>query len=209
MNIPDLPNNSNRYKQEQREKEKEALEPRKVEKVIKGTAKVKKNNVRKFANIFLAEDLKSVKDYIVLDVLVPSIKKAVDTIISEGSHMLIWGSKGSGRTSSGSKISYSSFYDRNGRDNDRRYSDTSRTRRITDEITVLTRSEAEDVLIVLNEILDRYPVVRVADLYDAVGLTCDWTGNDYGWTDISSARIERTRDGEFAIIMPRAMPIKK
>lgn len=210
MNIPDLPNNSNSYKQQQREKEKEALEPRKVEKVIKGTAKVKPNRVRKFADIFLAEDRKSVKEYIVHDVLIPTVKKTIDTIISEGTHIFLWGSKGSGsRTSSGSKISYSSFYDKGGRDFGRGYADTSRTHRITDDITVPTRGDAEEVLITLNEMLDRYPTVRVADLYDAVGLTCDWTGNDYGWTDISTARIERTRDGEYAIIMPRAMPIKK
>lgn len=207
MDLSNLPNNSHKYKQEQRENQ--AVESRKVEKVIKGTAKVKTNKVRKFADIFLAEDRKNVKEYILLDVLVPSIKKAIDTIISEGTHMFLWGSKGGGnRTSTGSKISYSRFYDGDRRDSGR-YSDTSRTRRITDDIIVPTRSDAEDILITLGEILDRYPTVRVADLYDAAGLTCDYTGNDYGWSDISGARIERTRDGEYAIIMPRAMPIKK
>ena len=120
MNLPDLPDNSHKFKTEKRENE--TLETRKVEKVIKGTAKIKKNNARRFADIFLAEDRKNVKDYILMDVLVPSIKKAIDTIISEGTHMFLWGSKGGGsRTSSGSKIAYSSIYDGNRRTKNKMY----------------------------------------------------------------------------------------
>ena len=54
--------------------------------------------------------------------------------------------------------------------------------------------------------MDTYGLVRVADLYDLVGITGNYTDNKYGWTNITRAEIVRTRDG-FMIKMPRAVPI--
>ncbi len=56
------------------------------------------------------------------------------------------------------------------------------------------------------EILDRYKVVTVADLYDLAGERGRYTDNKFGWTDISSASVVRIRDG-FVIKLPRALAI--
>ena len=46
---------------------------KKIEKVISGTAKSKKKSeVRKLTDVFISEDVDSVKSYILLDVLVPA-----------------------------------------------------------------------------------------------------------------------------------------
>ena len=58
----------------------------------------------------------------------------------------------------------------------------------------------------MDELVDTYGVVRVADLYDLVGKTGDYTDNKYGWTNIRNAEIVRVREG-YWIKMPRAMPI--
>ena len=69
-----------------------------------------------------------------------------------------------------------------------------------------TRGEAEEVLSRLDELIEMYGLVRVADLYDLVGITGDYTDNKYGWKNIRNARVERTRDG-YAIKLPRALLI--
>ena len=55
--------------------------------------------------------------------------------------------------------------------------------------------------------MDEYNIVRVADLYDLVGVTGNFTDNNYGWTNIRNAKIVRVHDG-YKIDMPRALPIK-
>ena len=67
--------------------------------------------------------------------------------------------------------------------------------------------EARDVLARMDELIDTYGMVSVADLYDLVGISGNYTDNKYGWTNIKSARIVRVRDG-YRIEMPRAMVIE-
>ena len=67
-----LPDNSHKGRAEK----KEAVEEKRAEKVVHGKVKTKKNEVRKLTDIFISEDVANVKNYILLDVLVPSIKKA-------------------------------------------------------------------------------------------------------------------------------------
>ena len=69
-----------------------------------------------------------------------------------------------------------------------------------------SRGEAEEVLTRMDELLSTYGVVSIADLYDLAGLTCPYTANNYGWTDIHTAQIVRIRDG-YVINMPRVMPL--
>ena len=58
----------------------------------------------------------------------------------------------------------------------------------------------------LDELIETYGLVRVADLYDLVGITGNYTDNKYGWMNIRNAEIMRVRDG-YMIKMPRAVPI--
>jgi hypothetical protein len=76
-----------------------------------------------------------------------------------------------------------------------------------DEVIFENRGEAEHVLTQMDELVSTYGMVSVADLYDLVGMSCDYTYNKYGWTNIRNARIERVRDG-FLLEMPKALPIK-
>ena len=58
----------------------------------------------------------------------------------------------------------------------------------------------------MDELIDTYKLVSVADLKDLVGITGNYTDNRYGWTSIRSAEVVRVRDG-YTIKMPRPMPI--
>lgn len=191
-------------------KSKEEPKPteKKVEKVISGQAhQRKRGSMTKFADVFVAEDMDSVKSYIFMDVLVPAIKKAISDIVTNGIDMLLYGENGSTKSkSTASKVSYRSYYDQ--RNNDREQYARAYPRRgyDFDDVVVETRGEAEEVLTRLDEALATYKTVSIADLYDLVGITAQYTDNKYGWTDIHSAQVVRIRDG-YLIKMPRPMPL--
>lgn len=187
-----------------REKEKNG-EEKKVEKIISGQARAKKKSeFSKFANVFVSEDAGNVKSYILMEVLVPAVKKAVSDIVTNGIDMLLYGETGvHKRNGSSSKVSYRSYYDRSNRG-----TSSSRTRNgySYDDIILDNRGEAEEVLSRMDEIVATYGTVSVADLYDLVGITGAYTDNKYGWTDIRSASVVRVRDG-YMIKLPRALPL--
>lgn len=58
-----------------------------------------------------------------------------------------------------------------------------------------TRSEAERVLDAMNELIELYCTVRVADMYDLVGETSPYTANDYGWKNLNTASVVRVCNG--------------
>lgn len=194
--------NSHKSKEEQ----KESTSEKKVEKVISGTAKSKKKNeIQKFAEVFISEDVNNVKSYILLDVLIPAIKKAVSDIVTNGIDMILYGeSEKTKKNSTSSKISYRSYYD-----NDQKYSyNSSAVKRgySYDDIILNNRGEAEDVLARMDELVATYGIASVADLYDLVGITGNYTDNKYGWTDVRSATVVRTRDG-YLIKLPKVLPL--
>lgn len=202
--------NSHRSKELQKV-ESAAPAERKVQKVISsGQAKTRVNNGRKLADIFISEDAANIKSYIFMDVLVPAIKKAISDIVTDGVSMLLYGGKGSSRSgdrisASTPKVSYRNYYD-DGRD--RRDGYAARVRFDYADISFPSRGSAEAALSQMIEILDRYPFVTVADLYEMAGLEreCPHTANKYGWTKLNTADVVRVSDG-YVIKLPKAMPI--
>lgn len=186
-------NNSNKFKEESKN----------IEKVISGTAKVKKKNeMQKFASVFISEDAKSVKSYIITDVLIPGIKK----VITETVNLILYGeSKSKSNNSTSPKPSYRSYYDSN--NNTANTAITRRSAYSYDNIVVDNRADAEEVLDNMNNIIRKYGIVSVADMYDLVGIVGNYTDNKYGWTDLRTAKIERERDGGYRIDLPRALPL--
>ena len=77
--------NSHKYKEEQ----KAANDEKRAEKVVQGKVKVKKKGeVRKFADVFVAEDAHNVKDYLITEVAIPAIKNTIIDLITNGVTML-------------------------------------------------------------------------------------------------------------------------
>lgn len=193
--------NSHRSKEEG-----ENTNKKRMEKVVSGNVKAKKNEARRLADVFISEDVKNVKSYVLMDVLVPTIKKAIVDIVTDGVNMIFFGGTGSRRGSSNaSYVSYRSYSDRR---DDRRPLDKPRTPGYSyNDIILETRSEAEEVLTRMDEAIDTYGVVSVADLYDLVGISGNYTDNKYGWTNIKNAEPIRVRDG-YMLKLPKALPIE-
>lgn len=187
------------YKQKRIEQEK------KVEKVVTGPVITKKKSgLSKFADEFISEDAKNIKTYVLGDVLIPAVKKALCDIVTDGINMLLYGNAKAGyKRSTADRVSYSSYSNRDTRAvNNSRYGSSYSY----DQIVLATRGEAEDVLDRMMELIDSYKVATVADLKDLVGISGPWTDNKYGWTNLASAEVVRVRDG-YLIQLPRAIPI--
>ena len=203
IDIKDYKPNSHAYKAKQDKKEVPA--EKKVVKVVKGAAKTKKKSeLKKFADNFISEDVSNIKSYVVTEVLIPTIKNTIWDALTNSLDMILYGETGhSKKRSSGGYVSYSSISS-NRRDN--RSESRVRTRFDYDDITFETRGDAEAVLEQMDDVIDRYGIVTVADMYDMADLTAPYTSNKYGWTSINSAEVVRVRDG-YILKLPKARPI--
>ena len=197
----DYKGNSHRAKEET---STEVVPAKKVERVATGKTR-KKNEVRKFADAFISEDVHSVKDYIIQEVLLPAAKKAISEMVSSGIDMLLYGEAKSRNKDRdrGSRVSYTKYYER-----ERDYERGTRTRvrgYDYDDIILDTRREAEEVLDRMQDLVDTYGMVSVADLYDLVGISGSYTDNKYGWMHLRGADVQRVRDG-YLLKLPKALP---
>lgn len=181
------------YKPNSHKSKETQIERKKVDKVVTGLVKTKKKSeISKFTDAFIANDAKSVGSYLLSDVIIPGIINTVEDIITKGIRMLLRGDTKQSNKSSASYVSYRQYYDK---DRDRRDDGPRRSVYEFDDIILESRGEAEDVLSRMDELIETYDHVSVADLYDLVGKTCKYTDNNYGWTNIRNAEPIRVRDG--------------
>lgn len=205
-----LPDNSHaaRAERAERQQQESAGTEKRVEKVVKGRVRTKKNELRKLTDVFITEDVHNVKSYILMDVLVPAIKKAIYDIVVNSLDMTMYGGRSGGRRSNADRVSYTDYGSSSRRDDrDRRRETRSTTPFDYDDIIFDTRAEADKVLGCMDDIIDTYGVVRVTDLFDLVGESSPHTAMNYGWSNIRNAKIVSVRGGGYKIEMPRAVHI--
>jgi len=196
------------YKSNSDKSRQEAKSEKKVEAVITGTAKTrKKGEMQKFADVFIAEDANNVKSYILMEVIVPAVKKAISDIVTTGIDMILYGEAGrSKRNGSAPKVSYRQYYNQSS-DQVRAGSANSRRSIDYDDILFDTRGDAETVLDAMQDIIGQYGTVSIADLYELAHVPNDnFTLNRYGWANLNGAQAVRVRDG-YVLKLPRAVPL--
>ena len=185
----------------------EQKEEKKVEKIISGNVVARKKSIgRKMFDTFVQEDAGTVKNYILTDVVVPTIKRAiVDTV-----QLVLYGHTSSNNRNGSNRstyVSYEQYYARDPRNRQRTVDRRANSVYECQEVTLEDRGDAEDVLRSMNNLINIYRVVSVADLYDLVGMPTNYTDNNYGWTDLTGTRIIRDRDGYFILDLPKPSPI--
>lgn len=185
-------------------------EQKKVEKVTTGVVRTKKRSeASKFKDVFVSKDASDVGSYLLMDVLVPALKNTIEDLVTNGIRMLLRGDVGTRKY--GSSIDSITYRDYNkiSRRDDRRYENTSRTRTgyNYDDVIVGSRSEAEEVLLRLDELIEMYGQASVADLYDLVGITGKYTDNNYGWTNVRNAEPVSVRNG-YLLRLPKVAPLR-
>lgn len=205
----EFPNNSSRSG----EPEKESDVDRNIEKIIIGEATIRKpSKWRRFRSSFIAGDASSVSEYVFWNLMIPALKDGMSDIIRTFADMMIYGEKRNhfGPTStpasgfgSTSKMNYA------GISSGSRLvlspaqvgpSEPMHVRYNPNEIIVPTRSEAEGTIARMHEILERYNAVTVSDLYRLVGLSPDYTDQNWGWTDLTGSDVRRVGDGVLIVL---------
>ena len=159
---------------------------------------------KKFLDTFISEDVEDVKSYVIFDVIIPNVKDGIMDLLN----MMFFGDTGRRRRGgyyTNEKTSYSAYY-KSDRDRERRKNEPRRRSCDVPEIIVDTRMDANDVIEEMNNLIDEYDSVSVADLNQIVGITGSYTDEHYGWYDISSVRIRRANGG-YLIDLPRPKPI--
>lgn len=191
----DYPSNSHKSKKK---------EIKEIQKVVSGEVKTKKQSeLKKFASIFVPDDVDDVKTYILTEQILPTARDLIFDIIKT---IIYGGDSRDYRRAGSSRTSYERYYD------DRNARKTSYAKRNTydyDDIVFRSRGDAEEVLETIDDLMERYHNVSIADLYEAAGLDCPHTYNRYGWDDnnnLRNAKIVRSGDG-YMIKLPKARPL--
>lgn len=197
------------------------VEEKKVEKVVTGKVVQRKKRLgTKFKETFISgADSKSVLEYVMFDILVPAAKDMVVDATQAGLERKFYGetrSMGRRGYSRGGPVGHTA-YNRigsasvirsTGRDESRREPPSRRARAKHDfgEIILESRVEAVNVLDTLYELLSKFEVVTVSDLYDALDIESAFTDNRWGWEDLQGSDIQRVRDG-YLLVLPKPVPI--
>lgn len=194
------------------------MEDKHIPKILKEPAMVKKKSTSKL----IAEDLFP-EDF--SEVIGEAIRNGISDIISDvltsGAELLADSianaiAPGSGRRSIRDRDYHGAFAKRRSsvsirreKDYDRDDERYARRRHMFDydEFVFKTRADAVAVLTTMDDMLDKYGVVSVRDLYDICQRSTDnYMTNKYGWSNLSSARVVHVRNG-YVIDLPKAMLI--
>lgn len=199
--------NPEKYKSNSYRSKAEAEEKKANEKVIKGSAKIhQKTTGEKLKETLFGEGVDNVGDYVVFDVIVPTLKEMVVNSVSDGINMLLFGETKRGRSSSRNSRSGYVQYESYSRNRDR---DSGRRAQFDfSDIEFETRADAIDVLDAIEDTISMYDVASVSDLYEFAGITPRPTDNNYGWTSVNTAEILMKRNGSYILSMPRPKPLR-
>lgn len=194
-------------------------EPKKIERVVDGEVTRRKTPIgRRMSQNLIGGDVQSVWGYVFGEVLIPAARDMVADAVSGGVERMIFGdhspgrSRSRGRSGSGAPghtpyNRYASPTGRNVRDDSRRdISKRARASHSFDEIILSSRVEAEEVLDRLEDLCDRYDNASVADLYELMGISGNYTDAKWGWTDIQGASVSRARNG-YLLNLPKPEPL--
>lgn len=207
----EFPGNSHNPLGDTPKKDKDQVK-KEISKVVAVNAVIKKKPIHKrFKETFFGGDAKTASKFVFTDVLLPALKNLV---VDAGNTMLnrmMYGD--SPRRRFGNEPSRSRFSYNNPvmRSSERVMLPDQPPRMINrsspvGEIVLTTRDDAENVLEGLVNIIEKYEVASVADLYELVGLPSAHTDNKWGWSHLKYANVRQIRDG-YLIELPQPEPI--
>lgn len=212
--MEEFPANSQNHKAEP--KPIDSNSEKKVTQVTEGVRR-KPALGKRMKEAFAGEDSRSVGDYVIFDVLIPAAKDTLVDAVTQGFERLVFGearsvSRRAVASRSPQQRGYVSYNRISGSSapKDEFRPAISRSARVNhdfDEVVIPSRAEAEEVLDRLSDVINKYDTATVADFYDLVGITGEYTDNKWGWTSLQGARVSRVRSG-YIVELPKAEPVE-
>lgn len=191
MNVPTRPEGSYPGNSDRAKEKKEIVSVAKARVKRESTAK-------KVVGEIIREDAKSVGETVLWDVIIPTVKNLISDTVTRGIESMLYG--GDSRPRSRSSYSDYSGYSRPKGTRDRpaerrerrsaRHAEPERN-----EIIFDTRSDANDVIDRMSDLIDQYGQVSLADLNALIGASSNFIDDNWGWTDMGSFDVRQVRDG--------------
>jgi hypothetical protein len=187
--------------------------PKKIERIIEGEVITRKPPLgRRLTEMFIGGDAKSALRFVAIEVLLPAAKDAIADAFSQGIEKTLFGDvRSSTRSRSSSRpmnnpgyVSYNRYSTTNREE--KPAPAPSRSSNRVDDIVLYTYAEAAEVIAQMQNCIESYDSVSVSDFYEMVGKTGTFTDEKWGWTDLTSARPQRVREG-YLISLPRPIPL--
>lgn len=193
---------------------KESASPEKsIEKVVVGEVIIKKKSLgQKIKDTFVEADVRSVVRYVVSEVLIPAARNMIVDASTKGVERMMYGDRAYQRRgySGGPRITYNSPINRQEYRSPltRPPSQTGaiHPRAGRNDFILATKEEATRVLEAMNDIIEMYDVVSVADLNELVGFPSSFVDQKWGWSFLGAAYVRQIREG-FMIDLPPAEPL--
>lgn len=177
----------------------------KIEPIITSPIKRRKTPLgRRLTQNFIGGDVQSTREFVVTDIVVPTIRDLLLDVIRGAAERLIFpdAAPGRGRSSRhGGPINYAGMSGRGPSSSPMRTRSSSSSYSI-DDIVFPSRAEAIEVCDRLEFYLDKYGIVAVGDLYGLVGIPTTPIDHNWGWKTLDQASIRHSRDG-YILILPR------
>lgn len=188
---------------------------KRVEKIeLTGKVSVKKRSFgKRLRESLFPGHAETVGEYLIWDVLIPSSKDVIADMATTFFERMLFGEARPGRRpmqqrgmgGNTSHVSYNRMSTGQPqqviRQEPRQPAPQAGAREL-DYIMFETRIEGEAVLAGMHDTVGRYQACTIADMYDLVGLTGDYTASDWGWTNLEGVTVERARRGGYFINLP-------
>lgn len=185
-----------------------AVPEKNIKPVVTGVIQVKRPASRRFLEFVFAESPKDLGKKIGRELVVPRIKDGFETAFNAFLHGMLWGANKpmgnfvQNQAMRGGGINYNGIP----------LTATPVTMAIQaapptsssgyQDLQCQTQQQAEILLTNMYELLNRYRVVTVADLYELAGRTTAVSDHSYGWTSLDSAQIRPNGPG-FLLSLPK------
>jgi len=209
--VMDYASNSNKAK------ESTPKMPKVVEKVVTSEVVVQKKSLgKKFKDLLVEADFKSVTHYVVYEVLIPAARNTIVDASTKGIERMMYGETAIRRRNFGvgPRITYQSPVSRMQAQDARPLrqpalvpGESRSPRHNLTDFVLSSKEDADHVLERMNDIIDNYEVVSVADLNELVGFPTSHVDNKWGWTYLGDVQIRQIREG-YLIDLPSAEPIQ-
>jgi len=194
----DYPNNSDRAKEQSGRPNVTAVTQGELKRTTKELVRSQ----------FYADDASKIGQHILIDVVIPAVKKLVVDGVNGILNMIFYnsGSMSSSASAPASRITIG------GRPANEYHSASKNTtvREAAeraydlDYVIVKDMGAAEDVIKQMQLIIDQYDTVRASEFCALAGITAPYTYQDYGWDSAAVAQKIPLLDGRVKIQMPKA-----
>jgi len=175
-----------------------------IKPVISGAVPVNRPASKRFFGALFAESPKEILAKVGRDVLVPRFKMGVEEAFNNFLGGMLWGDSSARPLPNtiratqlrGGGTNYAAISSGNlSALQQAQQQTTNRSHGNYQDLVCPTQQTAEVLLANMYDLLRRYNVVAVGDLYELAGLPVNPSDNAYGWMSLEGARISKVREG--------------